>query len=83
MDGVTVSLTVKKFTQDFGSSHQDPVVILNLLSYVTGKRLAYLEGYVAGFGRTVGPKYSSDAICFASGTTSWSSKLEEGNKDSH
>ncbi|KAJ6026977.1 uncharacterized protein N7446_004419 [Penicillium canescens] len=79
MDGVTV----KSFTQDFGSSHQGPVVVLNLLSYAPGKRLAYLEGYVAGFGRTVGPKYGSDAICFASGTTSWSSRLEEGSKDSN
>ncbi|CAI7604837.1 unnamed protein product [Penicillium pancosmium] len=79
IDGVTV----KSFIQDFGSSHQGPVVVLNLLSYAPGKRLAYLEGYVAGFRRTVGPKYGSGAICFASDTTSWSSKLEEGSRHSH
>ncbi|CAL5866297.1 uncharacterized protein PFLUO_LOCUS504 [Penicillium psychrofluorescens] len=79
MDGVTV----KRFTQDFGSSNPGPIVVLNLLSYAAGKRMAYLGGYVAGFGRTVGPKYGGDAILFASDTTSWSSKLEEGSKDSH
>ncbi|KAJ5806689.1 hypothetical protein N7474_010281 [Penicillium riverlandense] len=79
MDGVTI----KSYTREFGSSHQGPIVVLNLLSYALGKRLAYLEGYVAGFGRTVGPKYGSDAICFASGTTSWSSKPKEGSEGSH
>ncbi|KAL2839492.1 hypothetical protein BJY01DRAFT_219218 [Aspergillus pseudoustus] len=79
VDGVTV----KDFARDFGSSHQGPVVVLNLLSYAPGQRLAYLEGYVSGFGRTVGPRYGSAAICFAPGVSSWSSRAEENCQGLH
>ncbi|CAI6019242.1 unnamed protein product [Clonostachys chloroleuca] len=74
--------SVKQFVRDFGTSHTGPILMLNLLSFLDGKRSVYFEGYVGGFAKTLGPLSGGDAIQFGWGVTEWSSQTEEKDKDS-
>lgn len=73
--------TLREFVREFGISHPGPVIVFNLLSYLPDKRPIYIDGYIGGFGKTIGPMYGGDAIQFGFGATEWTSQFDEPTQE--
>jgi hypothetical protein len=68
---------LKDFISTFGSSHQGPVSMFNLVACIPAQRPRFF-GYIAAFAESVGSRYGGEAQLLGAGATDWSSREAEG-----
>lgn len=70
---------LKTFIRTFGTTHQGPVSMFNLLAYHPGQRSRYFQ-YIAAFTESVGSRYGGQPQFIGFGGVDWSSREAEGAK---